>query len=627
MNKEIKIKKIKIEQIIKKLKNKYETNELIFEFINLYLKINNVDITKINSLNEYSKYLSFENISLFNEINESFFTFSLKDLEAAFESLIDFNRKKAEGAVYTPDYIIDYILNYSLDNYTGKNIPIICDPSCGSGGFLVRAIRILSEKYNIPIEKSVNYVKGIDINKQSVSCAKIIIELYLITNNIVIKSLDNNIICGDTLLDDKNILFDRLNITDGIDILATNPPYVKLQNIEANYRKDLIKKFPDFTKGSFSFAMLFLVVGKELLSKNGILGYITQNNFFSSLASKNIRAFLQETKCIHTIIDFLHTKIFENASAYTCLMFLENDNEREEFNFKWALNPIYDLKNYNFSKININKLNSDKWRLAPQNHLKNIDKIETIGHQLGQITDIKVGFATLKDTVFLLERNNSLNLEEGILKSAIKIAELDDENSISKKERKIIFPYKKINNKYVVYSEEELQKLFPLTYKYLLDNKELLNTRSESKKPLENFYEWGRTQGMEAPTYKLLTKTFSGKPNFMLDTSDALFCNGYSVKPKVGKKDKSLFSNEIDILILQKILNSSIMDYYCKITSFQLDGNYQCFQKNFIELFNIPFLSDKDKELIQNYSGTELDKYLANLYKINFNDIEEIINR
>jgi len=617
------INKKKLETEIKKFKESYTTDEIINSFIKLFLTSENLE-NNIDKLNECKKYNNI-NEKLFTIIKNNYSLFTLKDIEAVFESLIDYDRKKAEGAVYTPDYIIDYILNYSLSIYKGENIPIICDPSCGSGGFIVRSIEIITNHYNISIEKSINYIKGIDINPQSVSCAKIIVELYCLSKDIIINSLDNNIICSDTLLSSKEELFTKLNITDGIDILATNPPYVKLQNISNDYRKSLIEKYPRFTKGSFSFSMLFLIAGKNLLSKNGVLGYITQNNFFTSLSSKNIREYLQEKKSLHTIVDFLHTKIFENASAYTCLIFLTNDI-KEEVNFKWSLTPTLDLNNNNFSKIPIKGLNPKKWRLAPSPHLENIYKIEHIGNKLGDIADIRVGFATLKDKVFLLDKDTDLDIENDITISAVKISDLSDENSIHTNYRKIIFPYKKSNDKFTAYNEEEMQSLFPKAYKYLSDNKDILNTRSKGKIKLTYFYEWGRTQCMEASENKLYTKTFSKKPNFMLDKSSSVFCNGYSIKPK--KLDNTLLSyDEIDILILQKILNSSIMDYYSKLTSFQLNGNYQCFQKNFIELFNIPNLEKKDIAFISKNEGTELDKYLSNLYGINYNDILDIINR
>jgi len=618
--------KKQLEKIIIEYKKEYSTQEIINSFIHLYILKNEYNETFINKFSECSKYLESENSTLKNLLENKYNTITIKDIEAVFESLIDLDRKKAEGAVYTPDYIIDYIINHSISIYDGNDIPTICDPSCGSGGFVVRAILILSKKYNISEKEALKFVRGVDINEQSVSCAKIIIELYFFSKDIEIHNLDSTIINNDTLLSSRENLLKQLHITNGIDILVTNPPYVKLQNISRDYRKSLIDIYPNFTKGSFSFAMLFLIAGRNLLSKNGILGYITQNNFFTSLASKNIRQHLQDEQCVHTIIDFLHTKIFENASAYTCLIFLTKSDKINEFDFKWSLNPKTTLSNNNFSKILVTSLNSKKWRLAPSPHLENIEKIENIRTKLGDIADIKVVFATLKDKVFLLDKNNKIDLEDDITVSAVKISDLSDQDSLKDNYRRIIFPYKKIDDKYIAYTEEEMKELFPKAYQYLLNNKELLETRSEGKNPLTYFYEWGRIQGMSAPSDKLLTKTFSGKPNFMRDTTSSLFCNGYSVKPK-DEMCLLIFGEILDIEILQKVLNSKIMDYYSKLTSFQLYGNYQCFQHNFIELFSIPKLTNKDIVFIKNNSNVDLDKYLAELYDINFSDILEIVNR
>lgn len=608
--------KIKINTIINNLKNNFTSNEIIHAVLKIWCETNNIDSSLLKNLSECSKYESKNNIDLNILIKRDLILRTLKDLEAVFESLIDSDRKKAEGAVYTPDYIIDYIINYSISIYKGKNIPIICDPACGSGGFLIRSVMIFSKKYAISIEDTLEYIRGVDVNSESVSCAKMVLEVYFLKEGIAIPSLDNNIICADTLLTPKDTLLTNLNATSGIDILATNPPYVKLQNITSANRKLLIDKYPNFTKGSYSFAMLFLIAGQSLLSKNGVLGYITQNNFFTSLAAKNIREHLQETKSLHTIVDFLHSKVFENASAYTCLIFLTNEMI-DEFNFTWALNPVETLEKTTFTKIRVDSLDSKKWRLAPSPHLENIHKLESINKKLGDITDIRVGFATLKDTVFLLNNDADIDIEDAITVSAVKIAELTDETCIDNKARKIIFPYKKINGKFIAYDEDEMKNKFPKAYEYLLSKKEILETRSSGKQPLKYFYEWGRTQSMEAPSNKLLTKTFSGRPNFILDKTNSLFCNGYAVKAKL----------EIDVLILQKILNSKVMDYYSKLTSFQLNGNYQCFQKNFIELFNIPELTSKDIEYIEKNNGDTLDKYLCALYELEYNDVLEIINR
>jgi len=612
---------------ITNLKKEISFAEIIASLIKLFTDNNKIDYSKTYETSECSKYSNYYNKIAYNIITNIFPKLSLKKLESIFESLIDTNRRKTEGAVYTPDYIIDYIIDYSISGYKQDVIPIICDPACGSGGFLVRAIHELKKRYNISNREAPNYIKGIDVNSQSVSCAKVILELYLLSKNETPPSFDNNIICMDSLLTPKELLFNKLKINNGIDIIVTNPPYVKLQNISDEYRKKLISKYPVYTNGSFSLAMLFLIRGYDLLCKSGILGYITQNNLFTSLASKNIREYLQQKKCIHTIIDFQHTKIFFNASAYTCLLFLTKEKNKS-LRFKWTPKPKENLYENCFSNINIDALNSNKWRLAPKKHLDNINKIESIGNKLGDIADIRVGFATLKDSVFLLRNDSKITheIEDDILKPAIKIAELNDQDDIEHSVRKIIFPYKKINGAFNPIDEALFRTKYPIAYDYLSSHKNVLLKRDKGKGSYKFFYEWGRTQGMESPSHKLLTKTFSNKPNFMLDKTSCLFCNGYSVKPK-SFKDTLFSEQELNIYVLQKILNSLIMDYYSKLTSFQLDGNYQCFQKNFIEHFNIPKLNSNDIDFIISNNGIKLDEFLSDLYAIKYNDILEVVNR
>ena len=63
------------------------------------------------------------------------------------------NDRKKTGAFYTPNHIVDIVLQRSLQDYlkglsTMKEVldVRICDPSCGTGNFLLRATEILCEK-------------------------------------------------------------------------------------------------------------------------------------------------------------------------------------------------------------------------------------------------------------------------------------------------------------------------------------------------------------------------------------------------------------------------------------------------------------------------------------------------
>ena len=138
----------------------------------------------------------------------------------------------------------------------------------------------------------------------------------------------------------------------------------------------------------------------------------------------------------------------------------------------------------------------------------------------------------------------------------------------------------------------------------------------------DRFFEWGRSQCMDAPGPKLLTKTFNRGPNFLLDETDSLFCNGYSVKPRGSG---GLFFSPMNIRVLQRILNSWVMDYYARLTSFQIEGDYQCFQKNFIERFCIPTISLEQSKEIMRLEGTVLQLYICDLFEINSDQVIEII--
>lgn len=586
--------------IIKKTKKILDNKTIVSTLINFFLLKNSI----IYLCRESQKYNQ-TNYTFLNTLHRCFDSFDIYDLIYSFECVIDDNIKKEKGIVYTPKYIANFITSYSLEHWNGDKIPYICDPCCGSGVFLIECITQLSNKYNISKIEALNYVRGIDVDIQSVSYCKIVIELFLQINGEQCECLENKIVCSDVLLDGHEIIFNKLDICY-IDIIVTNPPYVKLQNINDDYKNLLIKKYKQYIHGSFSTAILFLVASYELLKhSNGIMGCITQNNFFTSLSAKKIRNWLCQNNFIHTIIDFRDKIIFKKNSAYTCLLFLDFRGI-DNFKFAWSDGKLENLDtSIQFSYIQTHGLQYEKWRLAPSIHLKNIHKIERMPLRLKDIVDIKVGFATLKDSIFLLDEVQAINFEQEILKPAIKISDIDSECDLQTYKKYIIFPYKMINNKYYIIEEKAMKEKYPRTYLYLLSHKEALSSRSSNNKT-GIFYEWGRKQGMYSYENKIITKTFNSSPKFIIDNTGALFCNGYAL---VLKKD-------FNLLVLKKILNSQVMNYYMKLTSFNIDGGYQCFQKNFIENFGIPKLGKEDIEIILNNNGKKLDCYLMKLYDI-----------
>jgi hypothetical protein len=72
-----------------------------------------------------------------------------------------------------------------------------------------------------------------------------------------------------------------------------------------------------------------------------------------------------------------------------------------------------------------------------------------------------------------------------------------------------------------------------------------------------------------------------------------------------------------NIDVVQKILNSYVMDYYIRKTSVSIEGGYPCYQKNFIEKFTIPDFSQEEIETIRRLSiPSQIDDLLIRKYQI-----------
>ena len=131
----------------------------------------------------------------------------------------------------------------------------IVDPACGSGAFLITAFEYLLNYNNYLNDKIFdltgvkdlfsdttkeilqNNIFGVDLNKESVEITKLSLWLKTADKNKTLASLENNIKCGNSLIDDPEIAgnlafnwekeFPEIFANGGFDIVVGNPPYVK----------------------------------------------------------------------------------------------------------------------------------------------------------------------------------------------------------------------------------------------------------------------------------------------------------------------------------------------------------------------------------------------------------------
>lgn len=561
--------------------------------------------------------LSYEVLSLGN--------YTIEELSVAFELLIPKKDRVLNGAFFTPAYIVDYI----VESIAPKETETVIDLSCGCGAFLLGVIRYFIKTYNKPILSILSEnIYGADILDYNIRRCRVLISLFALINKEVLSENNFNLICCDSLKHKWNQNFD---------CIVGNPPYVKFQDLEESTRKYLSCKWNTTSFGTFNLYFAFFELGYKLLSNNGRLGYITPNNYFTSLSGESLRAYFQQKCCIYKIIDFNAAKVFD-VQTYTSITFINRQKNKtiEYGRLKNEQQPYDFLKAISFSENAYECLSEKKWRLLCDDEQHNIRQIETIGEPIGQLFNICVGIATLKDDVYsfypvnedsdfyYFKRDDKIwKVEKELTRSTVKISDMKSQCDIENNMRHFIFPYKTYSGKLCVVPEYELKLMYPECYAYFISVKDLLDGRGKGKHTYTPFYSYGRTQGLNRKGIKMYTPTFSKHPRFLIDLDEeSLFTNGYGIYFR-ERNDNDLFNfnpiaHKSNLDVIQKILNSEIMNYYITATSVAIEGGYPCYQKNFIEKFTIPYLDDHQISLIRSTCKTEkLNAILAEIYQIN----------
>ncbi len=388
----------------------------------------------------------------------------------------EFIKIKHRGKIYTPDYLVNIILNQG--HYVSGSISQrhVIDNSCGDGQFMIHVVDRYCEDYlsrcnNLDVlkEELETYIHAVDIDSEEVEtckdrCSKVA-SLYGITD------VAWNFICANSLSLDK---FDG-----AMDFVVGNPPYVRVHNLDETF--DEVKKFSFGNGGMTDLYIVFYEVGLRMLKPNGILCYITPSSFFTSLAGTNMRHYLITASILESVCDLKHFQPF-NAITYTTIICLNKTHKQTSVAY-------YEFDEQRLLPKFIDTLEiSDYWikqefYFSSKNNLKLLRKI--FDNERTSDISIKNGFATLADKCFIRD----FDFESKYIIPVLKASRA--------KWTKIFYPY---DNNAQLIPEEEIKK-DGVMYEYLLSQKEALTERDNEKDANVYWYAFGRSQAI-SDTYR-----------------------------------------------------------------------------------------------------------------------------
>lgn len=569
-------------------------------------------------LNRFVELLCEENVTL-----------DIEQLIHLFEFVISPAEKEVNGAVYTPSNIRDFIVTRVLENLNFHQYPQrkFADISCGCGGFffsLIKAIRTIS---SVPVSNIIaNCIYGVDIADYSIQRTKLLLSLIALTYGEDLFEYSFNLYVGNSLSFDW-ALVDSIRDNGGFDAIIGNPPYVSSSKIDSE-SKALLENWSVSKTGKTDLYIPFFQIALQNLRDNGVLGYITVNNFYRSLNGRAVRQYFADNKYLLRLIDFGSQQIFRGRSTYTCICLIQKAQGFIQY-INCNSSEIRSLIDDDFINIEYDDLNHHEgWIL--QNRLISdcIEKIENTGVKLGECFDIKNGFATLRNDVFLfkpdffdglyyhLEKNGKQYLiEPRLCRKAIKPNTLKHESEIEDCIKLLIFPYQITKDRKIkLISERTLLSEYPNAYAYLLDNKLILSMRDKGARSYEDWFAYGRNQAITIDGYKLMFPYISDYPYFVFSNQrDLLFYNGYAL----------VSENEEDLQVAKKVLTSDLFWFYIKHTSKPYGSNYYALAKNYVKNFGYFQFNPIQRQTLLDLNDSDLiNRYLCDLYEIDFRSIQ-----
>lgn len=267
----------------------------IFDGTNNYMKSGTTFRQAINKLNEIDFNSSKEH-HIFNAIYE--------------DILQGLATKKDTGEFYTPRAVTQFIVDM-VNPQLGEKI---CDPACGTAGFLVCAIENLRKQVkNVTDRKTLQEnIVGTELKPLPFMLSVV----NLITHDIEIPQIENTDALSRELTSIKQ--------KDRVDIIVANPPFggVVGDGMEANFPLNYRTK---------ESADLFLILFIQLLKDGGRAGIVLPDGSLTGEGVKQrVRQKLLEDCNVHTIVRLPQSVFAPYATVNTNLIFFEKGKQTKE---------------------------------------------------------------------------------------------------------------------------------------------------------------------------------------------------------------------------------------------------------------------------------------------------------
>lgn len=549
--------------------------------------------------------------------------------------------RKEQGIYYTPTWVVDYIVKFAIEEALKRRGAKadrlrVLDPACGSGTFLLRAFDHLMRARNpsgasvqakfdpenegrlLALRTSVltENLFGVDLDARAVEIAQLNLMIRAAESRHRLPTLERNLQVGNSVIADPAVdsravnwkgAFPTAMEEGGFDVIVTNPPYVRIQNLPEGNREYFAARFS--ADWNFDIYTVFVQQAWELLRDGGVAGFILPNKFLGAKYGQSLRKFLGDKGTVFKLLDFRDYQVFGDATTYTCLLFLRKGKPRRRFEFgslKVESDPgvVRSLTDEQFtlSEVEVPKESASPWTLVPGDSQSLFEKLKSIPQRLSDVAEsVYVGLQTSADPIYIVpmskesgelayitdpESGEPVTVERELLHPILRGREIQ-RWAVQWRRHYLIFPYTVAGGAVAPIHSTELRERYPQTAAYFERHKSKLKSRDGAEQLGEDWHLFAYEKNLEKfGKPKILTQVLADRDRFTLDSEGKFYfvggggSGGYGITLKDDSEEYRLY--------VLGVLNSRPVELYNHLISTRFRGGFFSYSRQYLEPLPIP---------------------------------------
>jgi len=490
------------------------------------------------------------------------------------------------------------------------------------------------------VENSIleNNIYGVDLNDESVEIAKLSLWLRTAQKGRKLNSLNNNIKCGNSLIDDPEVAGEKAFSWEkefpgvfpplegdqgggqsqkrGFDVVIGNPPYVRAELLQDYI--EYLKKYEVFNSASDLFAYFYELGIKLVLPEKGLMGFIS-NTFDKTTAGQILRQYLQTHTTLKNYIDFTEVQVFEGATTYPVIVTIQRKEPSKGTNFGYVKIPrssqstVIEIDYHTTINVNQTSLDSSSWSFLSNDQgkiIRKIKKYKTVRDIYGKCY---YGVKTALNEAFIV--NNKWPISNHI-KPILEGKEIKKWNTPSAEQKLILFESKWTRKMYGTDDEQVLLNNLKIDFPEIFE--QLIPFEEKGKNRFDKGDYWWELRNcayydlFEKP--KIIFPNLQNSNKFSFD-SQGVYVNAPAVF--LPTESKALLC----------VLNSKLIWEFLKSICVVRSGGYIEVKPQYFEQLPVPEITNESQfestaDLIISITArvqslnAKFQDYLAHIFKI-----------